>query len=534
MKKKFVLNNLFSIMPIISVLNLKKEIILTSSEKNLLMSLKILVTSFIYILFVFTLKCNVISVFCDEDRNSSILRVFLDSFKVQNLNLAEYFIIFFFLMYLFNNWFIINTVKEVGLEFLKYIKRFLTEFFDIFYVLLNFIKTYHTIFSTLAFFFFFHYGMERSILLLLLFEAKQLLLRFKFFQNLFDKLDIDRVTVQNHWKQDFDLIWCNRFLIFIRIFGFFIICLTLFNILVKPLIPYLVTTFSFDHPIVSLINTLLLNSKLGFLILVISFVFEFALNIHVILYRNNPVEKPLAMLFAASWKFITQTLPTVGSEMIVETQKLGSRLVEGVQSNSQNIKYTATALGAYEISKHPATKELIVDELDSPSNSSTKNFVQETVYGVKILKPYEKTQLNILTEIFPNVKGKEFGDLFAVDGRISESKIRDLYEKDPIFAAKFELHHLQHFGLGDKISPDIARESNKNNIARRGLVMTKERGLYIDETSFPMAIEKQIVPGRPNSDFVIKPSDTQVVKPNTMSFSSWAWGNKEQPPSNKE
>ena len=302
----------------------------------------------------------------------------------------------------------------------------------------------------------------------------------------------------------------------------------------KPLIPYLVTSFGFDHPIINIASYLLIHSKFGFLILVISFIFEFCLNIQIIIYRNNPVEKPLAMIMAASWKFLTQTLPTVGSEFAVEAQKLGSRVGETIQNNAQNIKWGGAALGAYEISKHPGTKELIVDELDSPSNSTSKNFVQETVYGVRIIKAYEKNQLKILTEIFPNVKGKEFADLFAIDGRISESKIRDLYEKDPNFAAKFEIHHLQQFGLGDKIQPDLARESNKNNIARRGLVITKERGLYIDETAFPAVTEKQVVPGRPNSDFVVKPGDTKVVKPNTMTFSSWAWGNKEQPPSNKD
>ena len=267
--------------------------------------------------------------------------------------------------------------------------------------------------------------------------------------------------------------------------------------------------------------------------LIISFVFELTINIQVILYRNNPVEKPLAMIMAASWKFLTQTLPTLGSELVVEAQKLGSRAGEAIQNNAQNIKLGGTAYGLYEISKHPVTKELLVDELDSPSNSTTKNFVQETFYGVRILRPYEKDQLNILTEIFPNVKGKEFADLFAIDGRISESKIRDLYEKDPNFASKFKIHHLQHFGLGDKIQPDVARESNKNNVARRGLIMTKERGLYIDETAFPALAENQVVPGRPNSDFV-KPGDAKIVKPNNLGFTIWAWGKKEQPPSNND
>jgi hypothetical protein len=46
MQKKTFLDNLFSIVPIISVLNLKEETILTLSEKNLLLSLKILKNHF--------------------------------------------------------------------------------------------------------------------------------------------------------------------------------------------------------------------------------------------------------------------------------------------------------------------------------------------------------------------------------------------------------------------------------------------------------------------------------------------------------
>ena len=526
---------MFSIVHITSVLNLKEETILTLSEKNLLLSLKIFLKVFIfmtYFLIAVTFKCNLIYVFCNDDSNSVLLKVF----KVQSLNLVESFLIILFTVYIcnvlftFNNGFVLNNFIKVSLKLKNYISGILIELWHTLSGVIKFIKTYHSVFSLVAVIILFHYDMQRSILLLLLFESKQFLIKLEFFQGIFNRLEVDTLTVQNHWKQDFDLIWCNRFLITIRLCGFFIICLTMFDILVKPLIPYLVTIFGFDHLSVTLVRFLLLNYKLGFLIIIVSFVVEFILNIQVIIYRNNPVEKPFAMIMAASWKFLTQTLPTVGSELAVEAQRLGSKFGETVYNNSQNIKYGATVLGIYEISKHPITKELMEKELDAPSSSTAINFAQETVYGVRILKPYEKNQLNILMEIFPDLKGKEFADLFAIDGRISESKIRDLYEKDPNFASKFKIHHLQHFGLGDKIEPDIARESNKKNIARRGLTNTKERGLYIDETAFPSPPEKQVVPGRPNSDFSVKPGDTENVKPNKMAFSSWAWGNKEQPP----
>jgi len=115
--------------------------------------------------------------------------------------------------------------------------------------------------------------------------------------------------------------------------------------------------------------------------------------------------------------------------------------------------------------------------------------------------------------------------MFAIDGRISETKIRNQFENDPSFALKFQMHHLQTFGLGDKIDPELARENNKKNIASRGQKLSEKRGLLIDESGFPTVSEKQVVPGRPNSDFIKKPEETSTpattVAPNKYSASVW-------------
>ncbi len=347
-----------------------------------------------------------------------------------------------------------------------YISSFRDRLIIILISITDLIKSFHTVFSGLAILvlYFLGLGSFKVFSLLIINELKLNLLKHSYFRKKHEAIRSDTDIVANHWKNDLDLIWLNRFLYGFRLSCYILIIVSLNNYLLLILPVGLVA-----------------NTSTYFNLLIFSYIIELLIDLQVIFFRNPRVGNFFYATGAALSKGVTNLAKAIfGDEAAAVAAEAGTKVAENPGKVGVGIAGAlgAAAGGAYEKSKHPIVVDIAKQGM-ADDDSVILKAKQYLFDGVVHTSSNDNVTFKLFKEHFKDVIS--IGEL-SENGLLSPGRIRERFDSDPNFAKVFydNPQCFQPFGLGDKLNPELAVDSNTRNILTHGEANAKLRGLIIE------------------------------------------------------